>query len=407
MPCIYEGCSDPNGQSELMLECGLDPNHTAHLSCWAHYAAANQEPGSEGYCLELLMGSCFGVASHPSHPSPDDVRAMIARRIEELGLHYAHAGSDEPRVEPGTLFYSSDEEASLEPDPRRRRLNQDEPESYTAPAPQPAPQPKVKDCAMCDEKLALNEAGDDYAAGKVFWCSGLAEDRAVGAYCDGCAGEANHCCKACKLYHLAAASMPVIPAPQLIAQAYDYEIPGCLGRGRPQVARLCYAAAAATATLWATGQDISIYDFMHLYLMSDQAPSEGSVAWYRVCYATVSSTPAFTQYTPVQIIENVFLAAPEYSEMIASVVWGWGTPVFPQGVPAVLRQNMDTTELAAAVTGGKVVIKGEGVHWTVIYGLLGNSPQGITAIRIYDPISDGYLAESWPPDGHVDYYVVG
>lgn len=387
MPCIFEfeGCSVPDDdQDELVLECSSDPAHTAHLSCWAAYAADNFPPDREAWCPATIAESCTGLATHSDYDDPEELRLLIASSIQAQGLPY--------RLPPT---------AGNVPDPEIPDIDSLLDDLDTIESVEWRPQ-----CTTCLEDLPVDLATADYAPG-AFWCSGRARDRERAVYCTKCAEAAGRC-RICNAFTLAPASKLAAPVPQEVVHQFAHEIAGCRGRGRKQVGMLCYAAAASTAMLWGAKKDYSVYECMHFYLVSDQAAADDTaVAWYRDAHEKIILAKEFADYTLRQILENVFLTAPDYSDLMSTVVWKFGSPVFPQEVPAILHQGMRTDQLVTAITRGRAVIKGEGSHWTVVFGVRGESEQNITSICVYDPMGDTYEIESWDPGTQADYYVVG
>ncbi|HEY3867279.1 MAG TPA: hypothetical protein VGM10_02980 [Actinocrinis sp.] len=419
MPCIYDGCNvdDPD---EPMLVCSADPEHTAHLSCWARFAAAELDEGGEGWCLYVLTDlQCQGEATHPDYADPDAVRRRIAQSIQAQDLTYEsrpvdfEPDSDDelPDSEPDAGFESDsfdfDDEFSADsalfPDADNESASQ-------RPTPDQATPKVLVECTVCSSGLEVYTAADgelDYKAGAASWCSGRPEDRLVLVYCAQCAAEADKCDQ-CNEYALAPASRLAPPVPVPLGYQFAYEIPGCHGSGKKQVGMLCYAAAAATAMLWGAQQDHSIYECMHFYLMSEQADSsDEDVVWYRTSYASLVSAPPYDSYPLQRIVDEVFLVNPGYAEMIGRVRSKFGSPVFPDGVLARLNQEMSTGDLVESILGDKAVLKGEGNHWTVIYGVRGTSAEEIATVCVYDPMTNGYLRRNWNPESKADYYIVG
>src|SRR6185437_7065446 len=80
MPCTYSYCSNPNDQ---MLVCSADPAHTAHLTCWATWAADDSYAGFEHECPVLL---CPGSATCGAIGDATAVKDAILQKMRDLGL---------------------------------------------------------------------------------------------------------------------------------------------------------------------------------------------------------------------------------------------------------------------------------------------------------------------------------
>jgi hypothetical protein len=393
MQCLYASCPNPADETaEPVLTCSVDPGHEAHLICWARLTASMLYQGEEGRCPSAY---CTGVASRPDMPDPADVLMLLLETMSDSGLH-SHV-VDTSTFDTDQFFNDSDDEA--EPERKRQRRGDEEPALF------PLDQ-MVTQCSSCLDDLALNDQQTDYAPEAAWWCSGGVDiQRAV--YCKACADQVV-CCTICQCFAFGPASRLTAPAPQLHSHVYAYEIASRRGSGKPQEGMLCYAASAATALLWNTGTDLSIYECMHLYLMSDQAAdNNGVVTWYRDAFTQVVTSPGYGGLNPGEILDKVFRADPSYVDLMATVMSEMGSPVFPSGTPVRLHSpRISTADLVAAVTSDKAVIKGEGPHWTVIFGVMGPSQNSIVGVTVYDPMYDSYRAESWSPNVDADYYVV-
>jgi hypothetical protein len=109
-----------------------------------------------------------------------------------------------------------------------------------------------------------------------------------------------------------------------------------------------------------------------------------------------------------EIIDNVFQEYDDYMQIFNNVRTAFGSPVFPGDIQAQLHSpSMTNEELRAAVMGDRPVIKGEGNHWTVIFGIRGASQDNITRVVVYDPMTNEYRDRVWSPQVNADYFVVG
>jgi len=477
--------------------CSADPAHTAHLTCWATWAADDSYAGFEHECPVLL---CTGSATCGAIGDATAVKNAILQKMQDLGLSAQGSSTmtsyaaedyvadyypthsppvtqtwldDEISPLPGydtqntgtsllgssydeNAYPSSWQEDTQERPRRRRRLNEEEPPGYSTVAPgelfpgpdspgtqdyetdhyadtnfpghyqqEPVssdsdgedgtPQPSVMapqattatillDCAICAEDFELVDG--DYQPGEVWWCSGSAEDRRKYVYCTTCKNRIAFC-NFCA-HTLSVASLRNPPVAQVYQFPFQHEINGCRGTGKPQTGMLCYAAATATAILWGTRQDLSIYECMHHFAMSVQSNGIAVFDRYRLTYTALVSMPAYAQLSVANIITQIFQVYPEYTPILDAACGEFGTPVFPANVANQLHyQSITTNDLSAAIQQGKPVIKGEGNHWTVIFGVRGNGQNDIAYISVYDPMTNSYKDVNWVPATRADYYVVG
>ncbi len=469
-----------------MLVCSADPTHTAHLTCWATWAADDSYTGFEHECPVLL---CSGSATCGAIGDATAVKNAILQKMQDLGLsaqgsfttdyYQTHSppvtqtwpddisswpGYDTQNTGSSLLGSSYDENAdpsfwqqeTLEPPRQRRRLNEEETPGYSSVAPgelfpgleslgtqnygtdhyadtnfpghhqeesvssdadgeDGTPQPSVVvpqattatillDCAICSADFEL--VNDDYQPGEVWWCSGSAEDRRRYIYCTTCKDRIAFC-NFCA-HTLVVASLRNPPVAQVYQFPFQREINGCRGTGKPQTGMLCYAAATATAILWGTRQDLSIYECMHHFAMSDQSNGIPAFDQYRLTYTELTSMSDYTQLSVANMITQIFEVYPDYTAILDAACAEFGSPVFPANVGNQLHyQSITTNDLSAAILQDRPVIKGEGNHWTVIFGVRGNSQDSIAYITVYDPMTNSYRDVNWVPATRADYYIVG
>jgi hypothetical protein len=264
------------------------------------------------------------------------------------------------------------------------------------------------ECVICTMGLK-GEEDDDYAEDAAWWCSGKAECRAECWCCESCK---DHyvVCTVCRVWALVPASLHKTPTATMPQFPYEHEIQSCRGTGKKQEGLLCYAAATATAILWATQtkgkRDLSIYECMHLFATSGQAPS--AFGHYFEAFVYLRKLDYWGKRTAGDIIKDVFLKDPEYRKILDAVCLEYGTPTFPADIPNQLHyQRIKTADLKKAITSDKPVIKGEETHWVVIFGIAGRGQDEITHITVYDPMRDSYETLPWDAATAADYYVVG
>lgn len=345
-----------------MLVCSEETSHTIHLACWGRWAGNTDER------TNCPVTDCWGFATSATIAS-HEIQDRIVQRMQEL------SGESPGQANQG-------------------QANQGEANWV---------------CSICYEEFPF--VAGDYG-GAAWWCSGNPEHRVALIYCTTCKDRTTYCpmCRPGQVAFVAASRLnPVVEAPQAPQFHFRHEISGCRGTGKPQTGMLCYAAATATAILWATGQDFTIYECMHLYIMSGQAASEADFDEYRMGYATIKASPDYADDTVGFIIDNVFRGGDEwYGRVFNSVCSRMGTPVFPGSVSAQLHyQGISAADLTAAIQYGNPVIKGEGNHWVVIFGVCGTSENNITHITVYDPMANAYRDIAWTPATKADYYIVG
>ncbi|MET7390790.1 hypothetical protein ACFYPT_39235 [Streptomyces sp. NPDC005529] len=149
----------------------------------------------------------------------------------------------------------------------------------------------------------------------------------------------------------------------------------------------CYAAATATACTWAASASSKplLGDYMDLYLLNDPGARESEQV--KKYFAAVT---AYRQKHPYEIY---------FREKIdRNILWGVllmeGAPTFPdwiswEYVRATELTSRPTREmhefLRNALTNGQVLIVGEGVHWTVVYGYTGAVDGVIETLKVFDP----------------------
>jgi hypothetical protein len=397
MPCRYSTCHDPD---DNMVVCSSDGSHTAHLTCWARWSAAQNFVGYEEMC-PVDSDGCFGSATRQGE-TEEATKTLIVEKMRELGLSARVLPAEEEDGGFAAEFNFDDapeqqEQGGLEPGIAPQAL---------AGQPAQALAQLVTACTICTADLQLNEAGDDYAPGAAWWCSGTAADRGV-LYCTTCK-DAQGACPTCVTYALVQASIAIPPTALVYQFAFGYEIDGCRGTGKAQTGMLCYAAATATAILWGPRRDLSIYECMHNYIMSDQSADDQYCAAYRAAYATATSVAPYSTMSVSQVIDSVFRVYDDYIQIFNNVQASFGSPVFPGDIQSQLYSpSMTNEELRAAVMGNRPVIKGEGVHWTVIFGIRGANQDNIARVVVYDPMSNAYRDEVWSPQVVADYFVVG
>ncbi|MGP3683139.1 hypothetical protein ACTVZO_00085 [Streptomyces sp. IBSNAI002] len=164
-----------------------------------------------------------------------------------------------------------------------------------------------------------------------------------------------------------------------------------------QEGTLCYAAAAATAYQWA-GINVSLYEMMHAYLISEWAEHSIGAKPYREAVHTIPGWETMAASDIIEIIKR------DNADVFSSATLLLGIPVMTLGT--VTQIALSSANLKKHIASNQPIIVSEANHWRVVYGIL-EEGDTIVGILVFNPARGGYYETVQYPLACDEAFAVG